>query len=83
LTSFFAILPVPDIPINVMIWIILIPLILLCSIVLSSYMKKKVQKPYKNEYQPAPTFLDDLNKKTPKSEFHGTIKLNRLDNEKR
>ena len=34
------------IPLNLLIWIIVIPIIIMGSMVLSSYMKKKVQPPY-------------------------------------
>ena len=49
-------LPTIAIPLNLLIWVILIPIIVLSSMVLSSYMKKKIQPPYK----PQPTFLDDF-----------------------
>ena len=52
-------LPAIAIPANLLVWVILIPIIILSSMVLSTYMKKKIQPPY----QAAPTFLDDLPRK--------------------
>ena len=49
----------PLIPLNLLVWIILIPIIILSSMVLATAMKRKIQPPY----QAPPTSLDDLPRK--------------------